>query len=47
MSATTALRATTELGKKETEELTAMKAAVYPNLSPAAREWAPREWECS
>ncbi|HEX6301298.1 MAG TPA: hypothetical protein VF148_12595 [Acidimicrobiia bacterium] len=41
MSATTALRATTELGKKETEEMTSMKAAVYPNLSPAAREWGP------
>lgn len=44
MSATTALRATAELGKKEIDELTAMKAAVYPNLSPGAREWAPREW---
>jgi GNAT superfamily N-acetyltransferase len=44
MSATTVLRATAELGKPETDELTAMKAAVYPNSSPPAREWAPREW---
>ena len=44
MSATTVLRATAELGQQETDELTAMKEAVYPNLSPAAREWAPREW---
>lgn len=38
------LRATAELGQKETDELTGLKGAVYPNLSPAAREWAPREW---
>lgn len=44
MSATTVLRTTAELGNGETDELAAMKAAVYPNISPAAREWAPREW---
>lgn len=44
MSATTVLMATADLSQEETEELAAMKRAVYPNSPPATREWAPREW---
>jgi GNAT superfamily N-acetyltransferase len=44
VSATTHLRATADLSQEETDELAAMKSAVYPDPTPVTREWAPREW---
>lgn len=44
MTVTALLRPTADLTPDETDELTAMKDAVYPDFSPAPREWAPRDW---
>jgi len=44
VTALVSLKSTEELTAEETEELAAMKAAVYPDPQPGSREWAPRQW---
>jgi len=44
VTALVSLKSTEEVTAEENEELAFMKAAVYPDLQPGSREWAPRQW---